>query len=127
MEDLPRGGKLIVVTSIPYTVNKANLVMKFGDLVRERKLTPLVDVRDESTKDVRIVLEIKRETDPELVMAYLYKHTPLQTNFNVNLTCLVPTDNPEIGTPKRLDLKAILRYFLDFRFEVVTRRVQVHL
>src|SRR5258708_1069834 len=127
MEDLPRGGKQIVVTSIPYAVNKSNLVMKFGDLVRERKLTPLVDVRDESTKDVRIVLEIKRDTDPELVMAYLDKHTPLQTNFGVNLTCLVPTDNAEIGTPKRLDLKSILRYFLDFRFEVVTRRFQFDL
>jgi DNA gyrase subunit A len=122
LEDLPRGGKLIVVTSIPYTVNKSNLVAKFGDLVRERKLTPLVDVRDESTKEVRIVLEIKRDADPELVMAYLYKHTPLQTNFGVNLTCLVPTQNPEVGAPKRLDLKSILRYFLDFRFEVVTRR-----
>ncbi len=127
LEDLPRAGKQIVVTSIPYTVNKSSLVIKFGDLVRERKLTPLVDVRDESTKDVRIVLEIKRDTDPELVMAYLYKHTPLQTNFAVNLTCLVPTDNAEVGAPRRLDLKSILRHFLDFRFEVVTRRFQFDL
>src|ERR1700682_80845 len=127
LEDLPRSGKQIVVTSIPYAVNKSNLVMKFGDLVRERKLTPLVDVRDESTKDVRIVLEIKRDADPELVMAYLYKQTPLQTNFGVNLTCLVPTDNPEEGAPKRLDLKSILRYFLDFRFQVVTRRFEFDL
>ncbi len=127
MEELPRGGKQIVVTSIPYTVNKSNLVMKFGDLVRERKLTPLVDVRDESTKDVRIVLEIKRDTDPELVMAYLYRHTPLQTNFGVNLTCLVPTKNPEVGAPERLDLKKILRHFLDFRFDVVTRRLEYDL
>ena len=66
-------------------------------------------------------------TDPELVMAYLYKHTPLQTNFGVNLTCLVPTDNPEVGAPKRLDLKSILRYFLDFRFQVVTRRFEYDL
>ena len=127
LEELPRGGKQIVVTSIPYAVNKSNLVAKFGDLVRERKLTPLVDVRDESTKDVRIVLEIKRDADPELVMAYLYKHTPLQTNFGVNLTCLVPTANPEVGAPKRLDLKSILRHFLDFRFDVVTRRFEYDL
>src|SRR5690348_151748 len=127
LEELPRGGKQIVVTSIPYTVNKSNLVIKFGDLVRERKLTPLVDVRDESTKDVRIVLEIKRDSDPELVMAYLYKHTPLQTNFGVNLTCLVPTQNAEVGAPERLDLKKILRHFLDFRFEVVTRRFEYDL
>jgi len=127
LEELARGGKQIVVSSIPYAVNKSNLVAKFGELVRERKLTPLVDVRDESTKDVRIVLEIKRDADPELVMAYLYKHTPLQTNFGVNLTCLVPTDNPEVGAPKRLDLKSILRYFLDFRFDVVTRRFEFDL
>ena len=127
LEDLPRGGKQIIVTSVPYAVNKSNLVMKFGDLVRERKLTPLVDVRDESTKDVRIVLEIKRDADPELVMAYLYKHTPLQTNFGANLTCLVPTANPEVGTPQRLDLKTILRHFLDFRFQVVTRRFEFDL
>src|SRR5437773_11144816 len=109
MEDLPRGGKQVVITSIPYAVNKSSLVMKFGDLVRERKLTPLVDVRDESTKDVRIVLEIKRDADPELVMAYLFKHTPLQTNFNVNLTCLVPTKNVEVGPHQRLELQKILR------------------
>src|SRR5437588_691150 len=83
----------IVVTSIPYTVNKSSLVAKFGELVRERKLPPLVDVRDESTKDVRVVLELKRDAEPDLVMAYLYKHTALQTSFNVNLTCLVPSGN----------------------------------
>ncbi|MBL9038844.1 MAG: DNA topoisomerase, partial [Archangium sp.] len=88
---------------------------------------PLVDVRDESTKDVRIVMEIKKEADPELVMAYLYKHTPLASSFNVNLTCLVPTDNPEVGTPRRLDLKSMLVAFLDFRFEVVTKRFEFQL
>ncbi|MGA9524858.1 MAG: DNA topoisomerase IV subunit A [Myxococcaceae bacterium] len=127
LEELPRGGQQIVVTSIPYAVNKSTLVSKIGDLVRERKLPHLLDVRDESTKDVRIVMEIKRETSPELVMAYLYKHTPLQTNFNVNLTCLVPTENPEVGAPQRLDLKTMLRYFLDFRFDVVTKRFQYQL
>jgi DNA gyrase subunit A len=127
LEDLPRGGKQIVITSIPYAVNKSTLVTKIAEVINERKLTPLVNVIDESTKEVRVVLEIKRDADPELVMAYLYKHTPLQTNFGVNLTCLVPTDNPEVGAPKRLDLKTILRYFLDFRFEVVTRRFQFDL
>ncbi|MFL5309019.1 MAG: DNA topoisomerase (ATP-hydrolyzing) subunit A, partial [Myxococcales bacterium] len=127
LEELPRGGQQIVVTSIPYAVNKSSLVAKFGDLVRERKLPPLVDVRDESTKDVRIVLELKRDADADLVMAYLYKHTSLQTNFNVNMTCLVPSQNPEVGTPQRLGLKDILRYFLDFRFQVVTRRFQFDL
>jgi DNA gyrase subunit A len=124
LEERPKGGQQIIVTSVPYTVNKSNLVAKIGDLVRERKLAPLVDVRDESTDEVRIVMEIKKDADPELVMAYLYKHTSLATTFNVNLTCLVPTANPEVGTPQRLDLKAMLRHFLDFRFEVVTRRFQ---
>ncbi|HET9449544.1 MAG TPA: DNA topoisomerase (ATP-hydrolyzing), partial [Aggregicoccus sp.] len=124
LEEQRKGGQNIVITSIPYAVNKSTLVMKIGDLVRERKLPPLLDVRDESTKEVRIVLEIKREADPDLVMAYLYKNTPLQTNFNVNLTCLTPTDNPEVGAPQRLNLKQILQYFLDFRFGVVTRRFE---
>ena len=127
LEDMPRGGKQIVVTSIPYTVNKGVLVTKIADVITERKLTPLVNVIDESTKDVRIVLEIKRDADPELVMAYLFKHTPLQTNFGVNLTCLVPTDNAEVGAPKRLNLRDILWHFLQFRFEVVTRRFEFDL
>jgi DNA gyrase subunit A len=127
VEELPRGGQQIVVTSVPYAVNKASLVSKIGDLVRERKLAPLTDVRDESTADVRIVLEIKRDAGAEMVMAYLFKHTPLQTNFNVNMTALVPGDDPEVGTPQRLDLKAMLQHFLDFRFEVVTRRHEFEL
>src|SRR4029077_2210803 len=102
-----------------YATNKGNLVERIGGLVQERQLAPLGDVRDESTQDVRIVPEIKKEADPELVMAYLYKHTPLATNFNVNLTCLVPTENPEVGTPQRLALKEMLRHFLGFRFRVV--------
>jgi DNA gyrase subunit A len=127
LEELPRGGQQIVVTSIPFAVNKSNMVMRFGDLVRERKLAQLVDVRDESTKEVRVVLELKKDASAELVMAYLYKHTALQTNFNVNLTCLVPSENLEVGTPQRLDLKAMLRHFLDFRFQVVTRRFEYDL
>ncbi|QDE67634.1 DNA topoisomerase [Myxococcus xanthus] len=125
LEDLKRGGQQIVITSIPYTVNKSTLVAKFGDLVRERKLPLITDVRDESTKDVRIVLELKKDANPELVMAYLYKQTPLQTNFGVNLTCLVPIkDKPELSTPERLNLKDILWYFLTFRFDVVTKRFE---
>ncbi len=124
VETLPRGGQQVVITSIPYAVNKSTLTAKFGELVRERKLAPLTDVRDESTKDVRIVLELKRDAGPEMVMAYLFKHTPLQTNFNVNLTALVPSKQTDVGTPQRLDLKAMLQHFLAFRFEVVTLRHQ---
>ena len=121
------GGEHIIITSIPYAVNKSTLVMRFGDLVRERKLAQLVDVRDESTREVRIVLELKKDASAELVMAYLYKHTPLQTNFNVNMTCLVPSENLEVGTPQRLDLKGMLRHFLDFRASVVRRRFEFDL
>ena len=89
-----------------------------------RKLPPLLDVRDVSTDDVRIELELKRDADARMVMAYLFKNTPLQSNFVVNLTCLIPTENAEVGRPERLDLKAILWHFLHFRLEVVTSRLE---
>ena len=127
LEELKRGGRQIIITSIPYAVNKATLVMKIGELVRERKLPWLTDVRDESTAEVRIALEVKKDADPDLVMAYLFKHTPLQTNFNVNLTCLVPTENPEVGAPQRLDLKSMLQHFLDFRYDVTRKRYEYDL
>ena len=119
-----RTTKTLVVTSIPYAVDKSQLVERIADVVVERKLAPLLDVRDMSTDDVRIHLELKRDADERLVMAYLFKHTPLQTNFNVNLTCLVPTENQEVGRPERLDLKAMLWHFLHFRLDVVTRRLE---
>src|SRR4051794_29092057 len=119
-----RGSKTVYVTSIPYTVNKAALVERIADVVLSRKLPPLVDVKDVSTDDVRIALELKKDADPRMVMAYLFKNTPLQTNVIVNLTCLIPTENPEVGRPERLDLKAILWHFLHFRLEVVTNRLE---
>ncbi len=119
-----RATKTIYVTSIPYTVNKSTLVERIADVALSRKLPPLLDVKDISTEDVRIALELKREADEKMVMAYLFKHTPLQTNFLVNLTCLIPTENPEVGRPERLDLHSILWHFLHFRLEVVTRRLE---
>jgi DNA gyrase subunit A len=117
----------IVVTSIPYGPTKQSIVEKIGEIIRERKLTQLVDVLDQSTTDVRIELEIKKDADPNLVMAYLFKNTALQNNVQVNLTCLVPTENPEVGRPERLSLRGCLKHFLDFRFEVVTRRFRFEL
>src|SRR5215204_3413350 len=119
-----RVAKTVYVTSIPYTVNKSALVERIADVVLSRKLPPLVDVKDVSTDDVRILLELKKDANPKMVMAYLFKHTPLQTNFIVNLTCLIPTENAEVGRPERLDLKAILWHFLHFRLEVVTNRLE---
>lgn len=137
----------IVITSIPYEVQKAGLVEKIAQLVIEKRVPQIVDVRDESTDVVRIVLELKRGESAEVAMAYLYKHTPLQQNFNINLTCLVPAshrlrplseldrnqetsdelDQPTPCRPERLSLKEILRHFLDFRFEVTRRRLEYEL
>ena len=119
-----RSTKTIYIDSIPYTVNKAQLVERIAEVVISRKLPPLLDVKDLSTEDVRVAIEMKKDADEKMVMAYLFKHTPLQINFAVNLTCLVPTENAEVGRPERLDLKTILRHFLLFRLDVVTRRLE---
>jgi len=127
VESLPRGKQQIVITSLPYTVNKAQLVEKIAELVAGRKIPQVTDVRDESTDDVRIVLELKGEASDELVMAYLCKHTTLQITVPVNLTCLVPTSNPLVGQPAKATLRDLCRHFLDFRLEVVTKRLAFEL
>src|SRR5688572_14846366 len=119
-----RAGKTIYITSIPYAMTKASLVERIAEVVISRKLPPLVDVRDVSTDDVRIALELKKDADERMVMAYLYKHTPLQTAFPVNLTCLEPTENEMVGAPKRLSLHQILWHFVHFRLGVVTKRLE---
>jgi DNA gyrase subunit A len=119
-----RSTKTIYIDSIPYTVNKAQLVERIADVVLSRKLPPLLDVKDLSTEDVRIAIEMKKDADEKMIMAYLFKHTPLQINVAVNLTCLIPTENPEVGRPERLDLKQILWHFLHFRLQVVTKRLE---
>jgi DNA gyrase subunit A len=124
LEDLKRGGQQIVITSIPYALTKSSVVERIAEVIIGRKLPALLDVRDESTNDVRIVLELKKDADPTLVMAYLYKHTPLQTNFNVNFTCLVPGKVGDVMVPERLGIKAMLEHFLDFRFDVTKKRFE---
>src|SRR6188474_3149398 len=119
-----RSTKTIYIDSVPYTVNKAQLVERIADVVLSRKLPQLLDVKDLSTEDVRIAIEMKKDADEKMIMAYLFKHTPLQINFAVNLTCLIPTENPEVGRPERLDLKQILWHFLHFRLDVVTKRLE---
>lgn len=119
-----REGKRIVITSIPYMVVRASIMEKIGELFADKKLPMVQDCRDESTTDVRMVLELKRGSEPQLLMAYLFKSTPLQASVQVNLTCLVPTKNPEIGTPQKLSLRDCVRHFLDFRFAVVRRRLE---
>lgn len=122
-EVLPRGKEAIVITSIPYALNKAQLVEKIADLIIGKKVPQIIDVRDESTEDVRIVLELASGADPELVIAYLYKHTPLESNFPVNFTALTPTGSGA-SRPELLSLKKCLQFFLDFREEVVEKRLR---
>ncbi|MFO0724892.1 MAG: DNA topoisomerase IV subunit A [Myxococcota bacterium] len=114
----------VIITSIPYGLEKKTVIEKIAEVIESKKLPGLLDIRDESTDIVRVVLELKKDQSVELAMAYLMKNTPLQTNVQVNLTCLIPSQNPEIATPERLDLKRMLQHFLDFRFEVVTKRLE---
>jgi DNA topoisomerase IV A subunit len=122
VEELPRGKQAIVFTSIPYQVNKAKVVERLIGLMDDRKLPQVTTVRDESTDIIRLVLELKAETNPELVTAYLFKHTDLESNFPVNFTALKPNMEPE-----RLSLKELMQYFLDFRFEITTKRLNYDL
>ncbi|MFO8100103.1 MAG: DNA topoisomerase IV subunit A [Salinibacter sp.] len=119
-----KGKTRAIIESVPYGVDKSKIVEEIADHIAEENVPQLSNVRDESTDDVRIVLELKRGSDTEAAMAYLYKHTKLQQRFHVNLTCLVPTEDAEVGAPRQVDLRTILRHFLDFRMEVVTRRLQ---
>ncbi|MEZ4319578.1 MAG: DNA topoisomerase IV subunit A [Myxococcota bacterium] len=112
----------IVIKSIPYGQNKSKLLERIGAEVRNRKLPQVVDVRDESTDDVRIVLDLKGDASVDAVMAYLFKHTPLQATFSINLTALVPGQSEGSTRPSKLDLKEMLQHWLAFRFETVRRR-----
>ena len=111
------GRSAIIVTEIPYQVNKARLIERIAELVNERKLDGISDLRDESDRDgMRIVIELKRDAVAEVLLNQLYKHTPLQESFGVNMLAIVD------GRPLLLDLKAALRVFLDHRHDVVVRR-----
>lgn len=134
--ELEKDGKrqLIVIHAVPYGLNKSALIMDIAGHIQSGKVPQLVDIRDESTEEVRVVLELKRGADPEAAMAYLCRRTPLQSRFNVNMTCLVPVDDAadaldvdELTTPKRLDLKSMLQAFLDFRYSVTRRRLDFDL
>ncbi|MDQ5922426.1 MAG: gyrase subunit [Patescibacteria group bacterium] len=110
------GMSQIIITSIPFRVNKANLIMSIAELVQEKKLEGIKGLRDESTKDIRIVIDLKREAHPEKVLNYIYKNTQLESNFNFNMVALVD------GVPETLSLKSILSLFIEHRKEVVKRR-----
>jgi DNA gyrase subunit A len=122
VHDLGQGKSEILITSIPFAVDKATIVERIGELIITKKIPQLVDVRDESTTDVRITLECQKDADPHLAMSYLLKHTPLQNNFSVNMTCLIPVPGSSVSRPECLNLKQMLEQFIDFRFTTVTRR-----
>ena len=116
------GRNSIVITEVAYQTNKANLVEKIADLVRDKKVVGISDLRDESDKDgIRVVIETKRDAVPEVILNQLYKHTQLQDTFGIILLALVG------GVPKIMPLKEILTHFINFRHEVVVRRTQFEL
>ncbi|MBI1919980.1 MAG: DNA gyrase subunit A [Geobacter sp.] len=107
----------IIITEIPYQVNKANLIIKIAELVKEKKVEGISDLRDESDREgMRIVIELKKDESPEVILNQLYKHTPLQSSFGINNLAIVN------GRPKLLALKDFITNFIDHRREMVTRR-----
>jgi DNA gyrase/topoisomerase IV subunit A len=122
-ETLGRGRTNLILTSIPYSVNKARLIERIAALIKDKRLKHVQDVRDESTKDVRVVLELRSgDVKPDSVMAFLYRHTDLQINFPVNFIAITPQ-----GVPDRLGLDKIIRHFLDFRYEKTIARLTYRL
>ncbi|GAX35285.1 DNA topoisomerase (ATP-hydrolyzing) subunit A [Nodularia sp. NIES-3585] len=112
----------IIITELPYQTNKAALIEKIADMVNEKRLEGIADIRDESDRDgMRIVIELKRDAYPRVVLNNLYKQTPLQANFGANMLALVN------GKPEILNLKKFLEVFLDFRIESITRRTRYEL
>ncbi len=117
IEEIRAGRYAIIVTEVPYQVNKANMIKRIAELVNEKKIEGISDLRDESDKSgVRVVIEIKKDAVPDVVLSQLFAYTPLQTSFGVNMLAL---DN---GRPAVMNLKQIITSFVAFREEVITRR-----
>ncbi|CAN5703872.1 DNA gyrase subunit A [soil metagenome] len=114
-------GTNIIITSIPYRVNKSDLIVRIADLVRDKKLEGIKDLRDESTSDIRIVVELKGTAHPQAVLNNLYKHTELESTFHYNMLALVD------GIPQTLSLKGMLAEFIKHRKDVVRRRTEYEL
>ena len=122
IETTKSGKDNIVITELPYQVNKANLIEKIADLARDKRIQGITELRDESDKDgVRVVIESKRDAIPEVILNQLYKHTQLQDTFGIILLALVG------GVPKIMPIKEVLNHFIDFRHEIVVRRTEFDL
>ncbi|HKM52209.1 MAG TPA: DNA topoisomerase (ATP-hydrolyzing), partial [Isosphaeraceae bacterium] len=126
-EPHPERPSAVLITAIPYGIEKDALVARIGELIAKGQVPQLVNVKDLSTDDIRILLELRPGSSPDAALAYLFKNTPLQINYNINLTCLLPAAGAEVAVPNRLGLVAILQHFLDFRMEVVVRRLRYEL
>ena len=126
-EPHPDRAERLLITSIPYGIEKDALVERIGELISKGQVPQLTNVKDLSTDEIQILLELKPGANAEAAMAYLFKNSPLQINYSINLTCLLPAEGAEVAVPRRLDLKTILQHFLDFRLEVVTRRLRFEL
>lgn len=116
-----KGNLSIIITSLPYRVNKADLITRIAALVQQKKLEGIRDLRDESTRDIRIAIDLKVGAQPQKVLNYLYKHTALEDTFHLNMVALVE------GVPQTLSLKAILEEFVTYRKQVVRRRCEFDL
>ncbi len=122
IEEIRKDREAIIITSVPYQVNKAAMVERIAELVREKKIEGVGDLRDESSRDgIRVVVELKRDASAEVVLNQLYRFTPLQTSFGVNMLAL------NRGRPEQMGLKPMLDAFIDFREEVVVRRTKFDL
>ena len=122
IESNKKGKSSIVVTEVPYQTNKANLVEKIADLVKDKRIEGISDLRDESDKDgIRVVIETKRDAVPEVILNQLFKHTQLQDTFGIILLALVD------GVPQIMPLKTVLNHFIDFRHKIVVRRTEFDL
>jgi DNA gyrase subunit A len=122
IEENKKGRKQIVITELPYMVNKAMLLENISDLVRNKKIEGISDLRDESDKDgCRAVIEISRNDNPEIILNHLYKHTTMRTTFGINFLAIC--DN----RPKVLNIKQLIDYFISFRKEVIIRRIKFEL
>ena len=122
VEELRAGREAIIITEIPYQVNKANLVEHIAELVREKKIEGVADIRDESNRDgMRIVVELKRDASGEVILNQLYRFTALQTSFGVNMLAL------NRGRPEQMGLHQLIALFVEFREEVVVRRTKFEL
>jgi DNA gyrase subunit A len=118
-ELLRKDREALVITEIPYQVNKASMVEKIAELVREKKIEGIADIRDESSRDgMRVVIELRRDAMADVVLNQLYRYSPLQSTFGANMVALIG------GRPEQLDLKDMVRAFTDFREEVVGRRTK---